>query len=182
MKDETLLRLLQTDPDAGMDRLVRQYGGFVFAVVKGRLDGVCDSAEIEDCAADVFLDFYQHSGDFRQAASLKNYLCVMARNRAVDCFRKKRPTLSLDGGDFPVAIPDGSDLSAEAAEKQVREAVWAEIRRMPPPDCDILFRKYYLGERAEKIAADLKLTVSDVDTRAHRAVRKLKQKFGGEGS
>ena len=51
---------------------------------------------------------------------------------------------------------------------------------MGHPDSDILFRKYYLGQSSKFIATKLNLTVSNVNTRAHRAVRKLRGKFGGD--
>ena len=51
---------------------------------------------------------------------------------------------------------------------------------MGHPDSDIMFRKYYLGQSSKTIAEKLNMTVSNVDTRAHRAVERLRTKFKGE--
>ena len=37
MEDKQLLRLLHKDPSAGMEQLMNQYAGLVYAVVKGKL-------------------------------------------------------------------------------------------------------------------------------------------------
>ena len=39
MEDNKLLRLLHKDPNAGMEQLMNQYTGLVYAVVRSKLDG-----------------------------------------------------------------------------------------------------------------------------------------------
>ena len=179
MTDQKLLALLRSDPEAGTDRLIRQYSGLVYSIVSGILSGVCDSSEIEDCAADVFHRFIRDHGSFRSGASVKTYIGIMARNAAVDCKRKKVPYIPLDGGSV-LELPDGDDVQAEAARKDMVRRVLDEIRKMGHPDSDILFCRYYLGQSSKTVAASLGMTVSNVDTRAHRALEKLKEKFGGK--
>ena len=58
MEDNKLLRLLHKDPNAGMEQLMNQYTGLVYAVVKSKLDdSYYVSSDIEDCVADVFSKF-----------------------------------------------------------------------------------------------------------------------------
>ncbi len=180
MTDRKLLQLLKTDPDRGMDQLIRRYSGLVFALVRGSLADIADSSEIEDCAADVFIRFNEALSTFEPKASIKNYLCVIARNAAISIARKKRPNISLDGEDFFAELPDANDVEKEIAEKQLLENIFAELRRMGPPDADILLRKYYFGHSSKEIAVDLGMTVSAVDTRSHRAVKRLRAALGGK--
>ena len=179
MKDGKLLTLLNKDPNAGMEQLIRQYAGLVFAVVKGRLADLCDSSEIEDCVTDVFLRFQTGLKTFVPRASLKNYLAVIARNTAGTYARNRTVTASLDAEDFPMEIPEGDDFTEEVAKRDLLARIWREIHAMGQPDREILIRKYYLGQSSKQIAADMHMTVSNVDTRAHRAIRKLRTKFGG---
>ena len=44
MTDQKLLRLLKTDQNAGMARLIKEYSGLVFSVAKGILSDLCDSS------------------------------------------------------------------------------------------------------------------------------------------
>lgn len=48
MEDSKLLRLLHKDPSTGMEQLMNQYAGLVYAVVKGKLaESFCVSTDIE---------------------------------------------------------------------------------------------------------------------------------------
>ncbi|MCQ2428605.1 MAG: hypothetical protein MJ137_09475, partial [Clostridia bacterium] len=59
MEDKELLGLLKTQPNKGMDELVKKYSGLVCSVIRGRLEGFkYISSDIEDCAADTFSDFW----------------------------------------------------------------------------------------------------------------------------
>ena len=115
MKDGKLLALLKEDPNAGMQQLISQYAGLVFAVVRGRLADICDSSEIEDCVTDVFLHFQAGLKTFVPAASLKNYLAVIARNTADMYMRNRIAAASLDDGELAFEIPETGDFTEEVA-------------------------------------------------------------------
>lgn len=180
MKDDKLLELLKTDPNNGMNQLISQYSGLVFTIVRNKLSDICDSSEIEDCVTDVFLNSRLGLQTFKSKASVKNYLAVIARNTA-GMYRRNRVRIdSVDADDFYLELPDDSDFTEELAEEQLLESIHKEIRMLGMPDSVIILRKYYFRQSSKQIAADLKMTVSNVDTRAHRAMEKLRSKFGGK--
>ena len=179
MKDSELLRLLRRDPYRGMNALTECYAGLLYAVVRARLpESVFGSSEVEDAVADTFSAFYLSLDRFRpQESSIRSYLCVMARNRAADVLRKSRIIpLPLDGEE----AEDSLDVAGDVEEDELRARLLSEIKRLGEPDSAILIRKYFLGQSAKDIASALGLTASNVDTRAHRAIRKLKEIFRGE--
>lgn len=179
MKDGELLRLLHSDPCRGMRALSEQYAGLLCTVARSRLPGSAfGSGVIEDVAADTLSAFYLHLDSYRpQDCSIKSYLCVMARNRAEDVLRRSRIVpLPLDAEEFD----DSLDVAEGVEEKDLRARLLDEIKRLGEPDCAILIRKYYLCQPTKRIAADLGLTAANVDTRAHRAIRRLKEVFKGE--
>lgn len=183
MEDSKLLRLLQKDPNAGMEQLMDQYAGLVYAVVKGRLAGVSHvSSDVEDCVADVFSQFYAHLSAYDpKRASIKTYLCVMARNQAVTVARwrsREQGAISLDDETAALQLADDLSIESELTEAELRREVFDAVRALGEPDASILLRKYYLGESSKEIANALGLTVSNVDTRTHRALNKLKSIFG----
>lgn len=175
MDDNSLLLLLRSDPERGMRQLMERYYGLVRSVIRARLaEAPCYSDDVEECAADTFLRFYRALSSFDpQRCSLAAYLGVIARRTAANMARA-RSASPVDGDEVLLSLPD-TDSSGDAENEQ---AAWllAEVRRLPPPDGDILFRKFYLGQSSAEIAAALGLTVSNVDTRTHRAIRKLKEK------
>lgn len=42
-----------------------------------------------------------------------------------------------------------------------------------------MIRKYYIGQTSKEIAEILDMTVSSVDTRASRVIKRLREYFGG---
>lgn len=176
MRDEKLLELIRSDPNAGMERLIREYSGLVYSVCRGRLEKFCDSSEIEDCVSEVFMKFYAGLDSFTPKASIKTYLCVIARNTALNRLRKRAGVQSMEA--LCVELPCEGDVADEAVRKRLIEQILEEIRRMDSPDSEILIRKYYLGYDSKTIARELGMTVSNVDTRAHRAMAKLRKTLG----
>lgn len=185
MQDDELMNILKTDPNAGMTLLLTQYAGLIYSVVKHKLAGpyFCD-ADIEHCVADTFSEFYCDLDKFQQSAgSIRAWLCVIARHNAFDRLRrykKEAGTLSLDAEG--ITEPQDENFSVEEAliTKEFKEELLREIKALGEPDSTILLRKYYLSESSKKVAERLNLTVSSVDTRAHRAIQKLRNLFGGE--
>ena len=185
MQDDEFLNILKTDPNTGMTLLLSQYAGLVYSVVKHKLAGqnFCD-ADIEHCVADTFSEFYCDLDKFREAAgSIRAWLCVIARHNAFDRLRrykKEAGTLSLDAEG--IAEPPDTSLSVEEEliTEEFKEELLREIKALGEPDSTILLRKYYLSESSKEVAKKLNLTVSSVDTRAHRAIQKLRNLFGGE--
>ncbi len=185
MEDKKLLSILQKDPSDGLERLMDQYAGLVYAVVKGKLSGsCCVSSDIEDCVSDVFSEFYTELSKYDpNISSIKSYLCVLARHRAIDVVRKRekqRGDVSIDDEEQLLQIPDDQTVDGALVEKELRREVFSSIKELGAPDSDIIIRKYYLGQSSKEIADALKLTVSSVDTRAHRALAKLRKISGGK--
>ena len=178
-----LLRLLRKDPNAGMEQLMNQYTGLVHAVVRRRLArSYYVSSDVEDCVADVFVKFYAQLSDYDPAmASIQTYLCVMARNLAINVSKRRslEGGVSLDDEKLLLRAADDVLIDSDLAEDELRREVIKAVEDLGQPDASILFRKYYYGESSKEIAGVLGMTVSSVDTRAHRALNKLRKMFGG---
>lgn len=173
MRDDEILGLLREKPEKGLKLLTKLYGGLVYAVVRRNLPGISD-ADIEACAADVFAEFYLELDKYDPSkGSLKAWLCVIARHNAVDAARKTKETLPLD----EEALSYEKNVESELENAELRRAVLDEVKSLPEPDREILLRKFYLGESSKEIAARLKMSVSNVDTRTSRAVEKLRKRL-----
>ncbi|MBQ8399449.1 MAG: sigma-70 family RNA polymerase sigma factor [Clostridia bacterium] len=184
MEDRKLLRLLEEDPNAGLEQLMNLYAGLVYAVIKGKLsESYYVSSDIEDCMADVFSEFYADLSRYDpRVSSIKSYLCVLARYHAVDVARKRerqRGDVSIDDEECFLQLPDDTSVDSVLAEKELRKEVLLAVKALGEPDSSIIVRKYYFNQSSKEIADALKLTVSNVDTRTHRALSKLRKKFGG---
>ena len=184
MEDIKLLQLLHKDSSAGMEKLMDQYAGLVYAVVKGKLsESFCVSTDLEDCVADIFCEFYANIEKYDLSiSSIKSYLCVLARYKATDVLRKRgrQCCVSLDDADSLLQIADEFTVEGDFLEDELRREVLNAIKLFGEPDSSIIIRKYYFGESSKEIADALKMTVSNVDTRTCRALNKLRKMFGGK--
>ena len=185
MQDDELLNILRTDPNTGMTLLMKQYAGLVYTIVKNKLAGLtfC-TTDIEHCVADTFSEFYCDLGKYdKTAGSIRSWLCVIAKHNALDRLRnyyKEASVLSLDESDIAESCNEEFSVEESLVTKELRESLLREIKALGEPDCEILLRKYFLSESSKDIAGRLNLSVSSVDTRTHRAIRKLRKLFGGE--
>lgn len=182
MRDEQLLKKLRHDPNGGMKQVIDQYASLVWAVVKARLaiPPFCP-ADVEACVADTFSEFYCDLAKYDPSkGSIRSLLCVIARHNATDLLRqhyKEAHILPLDED-----APHADDLWVEGdfEDKAQRLELIQAIRELGDPDREILLRKYYLSQSSKEIAGALQLTVSNVDTRTHRAIEKLRKRLGGD--
>lgn len=186
MQDRELLKKLHKNPDAGMKLLIDQYAGLVYAVVKSKLSpSVFCAADIEICVADSFSEFYCDLDKYNLASgSIKSWLCVIAKHNALDYVRryyKEADMVSLDDEQSHAQYADSFSLEGDFEDKCVRLELMKQIKNLGQPDCEILVRKFYLSQSSKEIADKLQMTVSNVDTRTHRAIKKLREIFGGDG-
>lgn len=183
MDDKTLLNLIENDPNSGIEQLINQYGGIVYTVIKNRLDGFdCLTSDIEDCAADVFSNFFTEIYRYDpEKSSIKTYLCVMARNHAINVAKKRSflKSISLDHSQALLEIEDNVMIDSKLLEDELRKEVIKAVENLGEPDSSIIFRKFYYGESSKEIAKALGISVSNVDTRTHRSLNKLRKMFGG---
>ncbi len=185
MKDDELIKLLQRKPDDGIKILTEQYAGLVYAVVMGKLNPLgFSSADIEECVADTFSEFYFDIDKFSSlSGSIKSFLCVIARNNAIDLVRKRKNEnnyISLDDETVFEQFMDEFSIEENYECENLRQELMTAIKNLGEPDCEIIIRKFYLYQSSKQIAEKLDMTVSNVDTRTHRAIKKLKEIFGGD--
>ena len=182
MQEKELLEQLHTDPDKGMEALIGACGGLITALIRRILPASLFSAEdVEDCAAESFSEAWQQLPSFEEKkGSLKAWLTVIARNNARDLMRRRMKEdgqRSLDEEDLPEPVDDFS-VEADFTQQEARQALLKALDALGGPVREILIRKYFLGESARAIGKRLGLTPGNVDTRTHRALKRLRDLLG----
>lgn len=179
MQDKELIEKIVKDPDGGMEDLIDIYSGIVYSVVRSVLSpkDFCD-ADVEDCVSEVFSEFYVGLKKYDHTiGSIKSYLCVIAKRRAIDYLRKH--------GKSRVDIPieDAEDLFDTSFEDSIERAdIILAIKKLDAVDGEIIVRKFYLSQSSKLIAEKMGMSVSAVDTKTHRALLKLRNILGGKKS
>lgn len=179
--DKDLLLLLQHNPDRGLGKLINIYSGLVYTIVYSKLAG-SSTQDIEECVSDIIFELYKNRNAIDlQRGSIKAYLSVIAKRKAIDKFRKTSSivqSISIDD-DKQSDLPASNNLEAELINKEARNLLIQEINALGQPDSEIFIRKYYLGQSTKSIAKSLHLRENTVDKRVSRGLIKLRQSLGG---
>lgn len=184
--EEKLLALLIKKPEKGLERLINQYAGLVYAIVHRQLNPVCPREDIEECVSSVFFEVYEKRNSIDLSrGTLKAFLAVIAQRRAIDLYRKKGSSLGktvplqeYEAGSGGVKMNPGADELAE--EYEFKELLISSIKALGEPDSEIFIRRYYFGQKTRMIAAALGLKENTVDKKISRGLEKLRGVFKGE--
>jgi RNA polymerase sigma-70 factor (ECF subfamily) len=135
-----------------------------------------DPRDAEDVLQDTMMAMARTIGEFRGASSLTTWLYAIARNSCVRRRRKSRfapaHELSLEAvmaheGDRlrdPAPAPDEAMVTAE-----LQRALHEAIQALEPSQRDVLVLRDVEGLSAPEVAEVLRITVSAVKSRLHRA-------------
>ena len=183
MQDTEILEKIHKEPESGMKLLMEQYAGLIYAVVKGKLQSsVFCITDIENCVADTFSEFYCSIDKYNSdLGSVKAWLCVIAKNIAIDYIRKyykEKDNVSLNE-EQSEQFEDEISIEGDFEDKALRLELMKEIKNLGEPDHEIIIRKFYLSQSSKEIADKLNMTVANVDTRTHRAIKRLRERLGG---
>ena len=113
--DKTILRRLKRGDAAALEAAVRQYSGYVTAVIGNQL-GPCAAAEdIEELASDVFVALWRAAQPLR-TEHLRGWLGKVARNQAISFLRRQHLQLVRDEDCILIDDRDAQKL-LEAKER-----------------------------------------------------------------
>jgi len=177
--DDLVARARQGDSDA-FGQLVDRHRIAVYRAARAALGSHADA---EDAAQDAFVLAYQRLGSFRGDASFKTWVLTIAWRQAINRRRGVRRWLQRIvgySGQDDVAGDVAADLpspEAAAAATELRRAIIAEIRRLPPKlrDTFLLAQGGELGY--DEVASILAVPVGTVKWRVSEARRMVRKRL-----
>jgi RNA polymerase sigma-70 factor (ECF subfamily) len=132
-----------------------------------------DRSAAEDVTAQAFERAYRKRRSYRASrGSMDAWLFGIARNAALDELRKRKRRAKLES--------DPEDTGAPAPEDQAdlalrREAVRAALASLNGQERDLIALKFAGGLSSAEIARVLRTSESNVGTRLHRTITKLRE-------
>lgn len=156
-----------------MAALYDRYSSIVYSVA---LRVLGDTSAAEDVLQDVFMQLWRNPGLFDSSrGSLGAWLAVIARNRAIDALRKRRPENDIED----VVISVETDLASEADRARAAEKVRSVLGSMPAPQRAALEMAYFEGLTHTEIAAKTGEPLGTIKTRIRAGLTTLRKAFQG---
>lgn len=149
-------------------KILNLYKGRIFSYILRLVKNYDDAEEL---TFDTFIKFFKSLKSFDTSKSLSSWLFKIAHNLVVDFFR--RNTIEYEYLDERYSI---SDNLAEKIEAQKRvERLEKALGQLIPIDREIIILFHREALSYQEISNILKLPVSTIKTRLHRARKRLKK-------
>jgi RNA polymerase sigma-70 factor (ECF subfamily) len=167
---ESLMRIGRRDENA-MENIFRRYSGPVYSVA---LRVLHDTGQAEDVLQEVFLQLWRNPTAFDQdRGSLGAWLMVIARNRAIDLLRRRKPSDSVDD----VVLASSINVADEAERNVMMEKVHRALAELPSEQRKSLELAYFEGLSHTEIASRTGDPLGTVKTRIRQALITLRKAF-----
>ena len=177
LKDATdgeLIDSLRGSDSEAMEVLYDRYGGLVYSIALKILQ---NSSDAEDLTQDVFITLWQKNHYQSERGSLKSFLGLFTRCRAIDKLRKRNTTQNfLTRWQLNLYEGSSSLLPLEKAESQEqKKQLQKALSLLPKEQREILIMSFFEGLSRTEIAEKLNLPVGTVKSRVRLAFVKLKK-------
>ena len=167
--------LLAARMSAGDDYALAEAFDYFAPAVYATAAGIIGAGSAHDVVQDVFVDLWRNPGRYDPAAgSLRTYLTVIARNRAVDLLRSELRRIARQQRHFRLNIGEGPPLPGdELLTADVLAAVRTAIERLPAAQRQVVELAYFEGMTCREVASAVGIPEGTVKSRLRLALAKL---------
>ena len=171
-------RFLDGDESAFEAIMKELFHGLVFFI-----DGfVHDTHAAEDLAIDVFSDLIVHRRRYNFKVSLKTYLYMVGRSRALDYIRHRRVLQFVELSQAQAVADDAAALEQIVLKDERKRMVHAAMARLPE-DMRVAVHLVYFEEMSyEEAARVMKKNRKQVDNLLYRGKKELSIILGKDGA
>jgi RNA polymerase sigma-70 factor (ECF subfamily) len=167
--DDLLLDRVRQSDQRAMAQVFNRYGGMVYSVA---LRVLKDQGQAEDVMQEVFFQLWKKPESFVVGrGSLAGWLLVLARNRAIDQVRRRKPTDSPED----VVLAAKGNLASETERNLLMEKVRYILKGMPLKQQKTLELAYFDGLSHSEIAERTGDPLGTVKTRIRLALNGLRK-------
>lgn len=174
VKDTQIAAAIGEGDASVMNHVMDKYARLLWPIAAAVLKNVGSDQDVEECVADAFIYLWQYPGKFDpNRGTLKSWLCIVVRSRAIDRYRKLNRQ-----GELPLeeaVLTASSDLQEQLLNRETRRELIAAVNALEEPGREILVRRYYYNQKPREIALALGMTVKQVDNSLYRSKRALRQ-------
>lgn len=177
--DDALVRAARRGDRDAFGLLYARYSRMVHGILLARVP----FSDVDDLVQDVFLHALPRLNALREVSHFPGWLASIARNRANDFHRRRKPADGFDeeSASAPYASPAPS-ANASSLSSAEAHAVLEAIRSLPDAYCETLILRLVEGMTGPEIAARTGLTHGSVRVNLHRGMQQLREILGHKAS
>ena len=168
-------RFLNGDESAFESIMKELFHGLVFFI--DRI--VHDPYAAEDIAIDVFSELIVHKHRYNFKVTLKTYLYMLGRSRAIDYLRRQKRHADL--AELEQLADDRADLEELVLVSQRKRLVHTAIKQLPEDMQTVLHLIYFEEMTYEEAAKVMKKNRKQIDNLLYRAKKELHAIIGEDG-
>jgi RNA polymerase sigma-70 factor (ECF subfamily) len=169
---DLFLRLQNGETDA-LAILYDRHAALVYGIA---LHLLTNTSEAEDLTQDVFLILTKKSAYDPQRGSLRTYLSILTRSRALDRLRThaRRQQIRYQAVNEQEQVSSASPIE-EAVQLERSQEVLEALEQLSTKEQEVLKMAYYQGLSQVEIATRLSTALGTVKSRTRRGLLKLRQ-------
>ncbi|HEX3892732.1 MAG TPA: sigma-70 family RNA polymerase sigma factor [Terracidiphilus sp.] len=168
-RDEQLIAEVRAKDQKAMCEIFDRYSTMVYSVA---LRVLKDPPQAEDVMQEIFLQVWNTPDRFAHGrGSLGAWLAVVARNRAIDLLRQRKPTESCD----EVVLPARTNLASDVERNTIMDKVRVVLKNLPQEQQRSVELAFFEGLTHSEIAARTGDPLGTVKTRIRSALASLRK-------
>ncbi|HKV35294.1 MAG TPA: sigma-70 family RNA polymerase sigma factor [Pyrinomonadaceae bacterium] len=157
-----LVRAVLDGDREGFGRLYDLYAPLVHGILLARVP----RTEVDDLVQDIFLHAFKKLHTLRDSAAFGPWIAMIARNRAVDYYRRSRETVEIT-----------DEMGGTDKQESKASEILELIRGLPEAYRETLVLRLVEGMTGPEIAARTGLTAASVRVNLHRGMKLLREKL-----
>ena len=169
-------RFLDGDESAFDDIMKELFCGLIFFIDRY----VHDIHTAEDIAMDVFSDLVVHRHRYNFKVSLKTYLYMLGRSRALDHLKRRR-IVNFVGPEEAQHLSENEDFEDIVLADERKRAVNSAIAELPEDMQTVIHLVYFEDMTYPEAAKVMKKNRKQIDNLLYRAKKELRIILGEDG-
>lgn len=174
MQEELLVLGLQKQEQHTLEEVMKQYGKLVYYVIHKIIDSEHHDA-IEEIFSDTFFDLWNNANSIDLSkGTLKNLLCVIARNNAINYLKKSKHNTLIYLDECKDLHLSKEDLEESIITNENIQNILDAIKELNELDSSIFILRYFYHWSIEDIMKKYDLKRHQIDNRLSKGRKKLK--------
>ena len=169
--DAELFRRLASGQTEALGQLYDRHAGLVHSIA---LQLLSNAQEAEDLTQDIFLNLVRKNSYDPKRGSLRTYLAILTRSRAIDRLRSRQRQQEKLKTDVEIE-KQSEALIEEISQIEQSQQIQAALASLPELEQQVLRMAYYQGLSQSEISEQLDIALGTVKSRSRRGLIKLRQ-------